>query len=122
MKAYEQRAKLRDASTVKSWLFQIAYRCFLDDYRKSARRRDLVETITEEQAPEADPGLTADVTLAMNSLKPECRAVVILCLAHGLTHAETAHITKLPLGTVKSHVSRGKTKLQAFLHAYEARQ
>lgn len=119
IKAFENRHKLRDPATVKSWLFQIAYRAFIDDYRKHSRRRDLAPVEDPNDAPGSDPGLAADIEAAMNSLPNDCRAVVILCLSQGMTHSEAASITGLPLGTVKSHVTRGKAKLRAFLFAYE---
>lgn len=118
MKAYKERGKLNDRKAAKSWLFQIAYRSFLDHHRKEARRRSLVEGHIED-VPAAPAGLKMDIESAMNSLPPECRAVVILCLAHGMSHSEVSAATDLPLGTVKSHVSRGKDKLRAFLSAYE---
>jgi RNA polymerase sigma-70 factor (ECF subfamily) len=119
MKAYEQRETLRDANAAKSWLFQIAYRSFIDHTRKEARRRELAQGQIKDDTPEAPAGLKMDITRAMDSLPPECRAVVILCLAHGMSHSEAATATDLPLGTVKSHVLRGKTKLRTFLSAYE---
>lgn len=119
LKAYEQRDKLRDTKAAKSWLFQIAYRSFVDHYRKEARRRGLAEGHIEDEVPEAPPGLKMDVEAAMNSLPSECRAVVVLCLAHGMSHSEVATATDLPLGTVKSHIARGKAKLRTFLSAYE---
>lgn len=119
LKAYEQCRNLKDIKAAKSWLFQIAYRNFLDHHRKEARRRGLLETHIEEDGLEAPAGLKMDIEAAMNALPTECRAVVILCLAHGMSHSEAAAATGLPLGTVKSHVSRGKDKLRAFLTAYE---
>jgi len=123
LKAYEQREKLRDAKVAKSWLFQIAYRSFVDHYRKEARRRGLAQGnivgLIEDETAEAPAGLKMDIEAAMKNLPSECRAVVILCLAHGMSHSEVAAATDLPLGTVKSHVSRGKAKLKSFLSAYE---
>jgi len=100
-------------------LFQIAYRSFIDHTRKEARRRELAEGQIEENVPEAPAGLKMDIIRAMNTLPPQCRAVVILCLAHGMSHSEAAKATGLPLGTVKSHAARGKDKLRTFLSAYE---
>jgi len=37
LKAYEQRGSLRDAKAAKSWLFQIAYRSFVDHHRKEMK-------------------------------------------------------------------------------------
>ncbi|MGJ8563419.1 MAG: RNA polymerase sigma factor [Alphaproteobacteria bacterium] len=122
LKAYEKQSLLRDDKTAKAWLFQIAYRTFLDEYRKTTRRNALTEHPIDEPVPEAQPGLASDIEKAMNRLPEECRAVVILCLSHGLSHSEAARVTNLPIGTVKSHVSRGKSKLRAFLFAYETSQ
>lgn len=119
MKAYEQQHNLRDLKAAKSWLFQIAYRSFVDHHRKETRRRGLTETHIDDEVPEAPAGLKMDIEAAMNSLPTESRAVVILCLAHGMSHSEVAAATELPLGTVKSHVLRGKEKLRTFLSAYE---
>lgn len=119
LKAYEQRGHLRDAKAAKSWLFQIAYRSFVDYHRKEARRRGLTSSHIDEDTPEAPAGLKMDIEAAMNTLPSECRAVVILSLAHGMSHSEVAAATDLPLGTVKSHILRGKTKLRTFLSAYE---
>jgi len=99
-----------DPEKRRSWLFGIAYRSFLDHTRKTKRR----QTLAQQQA--------LDVERAMDSLPPDCRAVVMLCLLHGLTHSEAATATGLPLGTVKSHVGRGKTKLRAILTEYAPRQ
>lgn len=77
------------------------------------------ETSAPDETHQNDPGLSADIEAAMNSLPEECRAVIILCLSHGMSHGEVSNVTGLPLGTVKSHVARGKSKLRAFLFAYE---
>jgi len=119
LKAFQNRERLRDESAAKSWLFQIAYRSFVDYTRKDARRRGLSEGHIEDEAPIAPAGLKMDIEQAMDSLPAECRAVVILCLAHGMSHSEAATATGLPLGTVKSHISRGKSKLRTFLSAYQ---
>jgi DNA-directed RNA polymerase specialized sigma24 family protein len=47
----------------------------------------------------------------MQALPLEQRAAVALCLAQGFSHSEASEALGLPLGTVKSHVLRGKAKL-----------
>jgi len=119
LKAYEQRHRLRDPKAAKSWLFQIAYRRFVDYIRKETRRRGLSECVIEVDPLIAPAGLKMDIEQAMDSLPSDCRAVVILCMAHGMSHSEAASATGLPLGTVKSHMTRGKIKLRTFLSAYQ---
>ena len=48
---------------------------------------------------------------AMAELPLEQRAAVALCLAGDFSHAEAAEVLALPLGTVKSHVTRGRARL-----------
>ncbi len=120
IRAYEQNPGLIDIEAPRSWLFKIAYRLFLDQYRKHKRREDLFDQRPDDSEAESHPGLSVDVERAMAKLEPECRAVVMLCLGYGMTHQDVARITSIPLGTVKSHVSRGKSKLRSFLAAYEA--
>lgn len=124
LKAFQERKTLRDIKAAKAWLFQIAYRTFVDDIRKESRRRGLadghsLDGILNGETPAAPDGLKMDISRAMDSLPAECRAVVILCMAHGMSHTEAARATGLPLGTVKSHALRGRDKLRAFLSAYE---
>jgi len=72
--------------------------------------------------PAVPSGQALDIERAMDSLPPDCRAVVLLCILHGLTQAEAARATGLPLGTVKSHITRGKSKLRTVLAAYAPAQ
>jgi RNA polymerase sigma-70 factor (ECF subfamily) len=52
---------------------------------------------------------------AMEELPEDQRAALALCLGQEFTHAEAAEILGLPLGTVKSYVTRGRVRLQAAL-------
>jgi RNA polymerase sigma-70 factor (ECF subfamily) len=51
------------------------------------------------------------VMRALNTLPPEQRAAVLLCLTAGASHSEAAEALGAPLGTIKSHVARGKARL-----------
>jgi RNA polymerase sigma-70 factor (ECF subfamily) len=48
---------------------------------------------------------------AMKELPIDQRACVALCLGADFTHSEAAQALDLPLGTVKSHVQRGRARL-----------
>jgi RNA polymerase sigma-70 factor (ECF subfamily) len=56
-----------------------------------------------------DAKLDLDRVLAV--LSPEQRAAVALCYGEGMSHQEAADALGLPLGTVKSHVLRGRAKV-----------
>ena len=110
--------QLSDPEKLRSWLFGIAYREFLNHTRKVKRRRRLSISAIPPEPAAVPNGEALDIERAMDSLPPDCRAVVLLCLLHGLTHDEASKATGMPLGTVKSHVARGKAALRTALSAY----
>lgn len=59
----------------------------------------------------------SSVYAALSQLTPERRHLVSLAFLHGLSHQEIADATRLPLGTVKSHVRRALAQLREALEA-----
>ena len=121
MRAYQKYDALSDYGAAKAWLFQIAYRIFLDFIRKEKRRKNLDDERQGElpETPESLPEIKMDIERAMNALPAPQRAAIMLNISHGLSHGEVATALDMPLGTVKSHIARGKNSLRAFLTAYE---
>jgi len=118
MKAFQKWTAIQDQKAVKAWLFSIAYRAFLDHFRREKRRRDLAPE-PEQPIVNATSGAAMDIADAMAHLPDDCRAAIMLNLAYGYSHDQVSKILEMPLGTVKSHVQRGKTRLRDFLQAYE---
>lgn len=115
--AWSHARAFRGQSSVRSWLFSIAWRKAKDTqrwwYRRRARDAAYHEAaVGEVEAPSAD---RRAVQQALASLSLDQRAAVMLCLAHDFTHAEAAEMLGMPLGTVKSHVSRGRERLRDVL-------
>lgn len=113
--AWSKIGRFEPGRSVKHWLFGIAYRKFLTDRRGAARRgrRESESALGEDSSP---PGAAAsdarlDISRALAVLPAEQRAVVALCLGAEFSHADAAEALGLPLGTVKSHVLRGRAKL-----------
>ena len=52
------------------------------------------------------------VRAALQALPLEQRAALTLCLECGFSHSEAANILGAALGTVKSHVLRGRERLR----------
>jgi len=72
-----------------------------------------------EEAVENTSGIVLDLNRALAQLGEAVRLCVVLTYHEGLSHSAIAQITGLPLGTVKSHISRGSVQLRAYLAAYE---
>jgi RNA polymerase sigma-70 factor (ECF subfamily) len=109
----------RGGASVRSWLFAIAWRKAKDSHRRRFRQRQRDARYHEAQSAADSGGLTADdrisVLQALASLPLEQRAALTLCLANDFTHSEAADALRMPLGTVKSHVLRGRERLRMAL-------
>jgi len=66
---------------------------------------------------ETDAGMRRDIGAALARLSEAQRAALVLCFEHGLTHEEAAAALDCPVGTLKSHVARGKARLREWLEA-----
>jgi len=113
--AWTGAGRYRGTASVRSWLCAIAWR-----RAKSAQRswfRSRAREASYEMETSRDDGQRAPmedrvaVKQALLRLPIEQRAVAALCLAEGFSHSEAAGALGIPLGTVKSHVARGRTRL-----------
>jgi RNA polymerase sigma-70 factor (ECF subfamily) len=102
---------------VRAWLFSIAWRKAKGAQRSWFRRRR--RDADYHGAPAATRDLSAEDRLAVRqalaALPFAQRAAIILSFGCGLTHPEAAEALALPLGTVKSHILRGRDRLRAAL-------
>lgn len=115
--AWRSLHRLKDPAGLRSWLFGIAWRRAQDAIRSALRGQARDRAWLEVQEPTAGLAPVDRIALeeAMAGLVPDQRACVALCLADGWSHAEAAETLGLPLGTVKSHVTRGRARLLAAL-------
>jgi RNA polymerase sigma factor (sigma-70 family) len=110
-------ADFRGSDDARSWLFGIAWRKAKDTQRSTFRRWQRDTAWQAERADHAQPAgeLRYALAQALASLTLDQRAAVMLCLAQGYSNEEAAEILQMPLGTVKSHVLRGREKLRGLL-------
>jgi RNA polymerase sigma-70 factor (ECF subfamily) len=88
------------------------------DARRARMRAEARDTAwLEEQERAHTPAMEDALALAkaMATLPEDQRAAVALCLGEGFSHGEAAEALNLPLGTVKSHITRGREKLLSIL-------
>ncbi len=130
---YRNRHSYRRIAKFSTWLYTIAGNLARSEYRKrqSRRRRmysiQLVNRDNEEyQLPIPDESFSPDrrtestlqdkyIQKALDQIPPDFREVVVLRDIQQLSYDEIAEITGLPMGTVKSRIHRGRTKLQVLL-------
>ena len=99
-------------STFSTWAHKIAYNCFLKYKQKVYHQHELDGfdfSLLEAQVEDIEKDLM--IERLMNCLNITERTCITLSVSAGMSHQEICIITKLPLGTVKSHINRGKQKL-----------
>ena len=108
----------------KPWLLSIVRNTFYTWAARDGRRA--TEPFDEEHhgathdelGPEFLSIRSADVARvrsALEAIAPEFREAIVLRELEGFSYAEIAEITGVPIGTVMSRISRGRTKAQALL-------
>jgi RNA polymerase sigma-70 factor (ECF subfamily) len=110
--------RYRREASLRSWLCAIAWKKAQTFVRSRGRERRRHAALGAPDAPAAegpDPGFSLDAARALAALPDDQRAAVALCLGAGFSHGEAALALRLPLGTIKSHVERGRAKLLASL-------
>lgn len=112
--------QLREPDKVKTWLFTTLHRQFLELCRRQSRfpHQDL-ETAAPELpviTPVAISGVdTAQVLATLARVDETFQAPVALFYLQDCSYKEIADILDLPMGTVKSRISRGIAQLQKML-------
>jgi RNA polymerase sigma-70 factor (ECF subfamily) len=112
--------QLRDASKVKTWLFTTLHRVFLEGRRRQTRfpHYELSEVLTELPTlpPDAINKLdAAQVLEALAKVDAAYQAPVALFYLEDCSYKEIAEILSVPIGTVKSRMSRGIAQLHSLL-------
>lgn len=114
LEAWKKLAQYRGEGTFAGWLLRIAWTRYLMEARR--RKLEPLEETDERAAPQ-DMSLDSrlDLESSMRKLSAAERAGLTLCYAQGFSNEEAASILDMPLGTLKSHIARGRTKLKAML-------
>jgi RNA polymerase sigma-70 factor (ECF subfamily) len=133
LRAFERWEQYRLGTNIRAWLFTILYRVFVSRKRRVDARevragdRPTDDDGREPREPvgEADPEgrfydsfLDETITRAIDALPDEYRVAVVLSDVEGLRYAEIADVLRIPEGTVKSRLFRGRRILQKQLAGY----
>lgn len=135
LKAYRFIDKYIQGTNAKAWLFKILKNAFINQYRKKTKRPtkvDFEEIISfhDEEEPNRYSGyidlreeiyqnmMGDEITIAINALPVDFRAVILLCDIEGFTYEEISKIIDIPIGTVRSRLHRARNMLKEVLADY----
>ncbi len=106
-----------EGSDLRAWLFTILHHQYVSLTRRQARQRAGAELQKSYRSPEVSPNQTMQLELrdlerALAALPEEQRSVILLVGLEGMRYDEAASLVNLPIGTVRSRVSRGRETLR----------
>jgi RNA polymerase sigma-70 factor, ECF subfamily len=96
---------LQTAGSARGWLFTVAKRIVIDEWRTARSRRERVTADLPERAVPDATDQAVDrhiVTAALRTLSLEHREVLLECYYRGSSVAQAAAALGVPAGTVKS--------------------
>jgi RNA polymerase sigma-70 factor (ECF subfamily) len=114
--------------TFPTWLTSVTRNLLVDHYRRTRRDRmtDSIDEAATQLEEKASPARTPDraalaaelseqVQRGLARLSPDLREAVILRDLQGLDYREIQTVLKVPEGTVKSRINRGRIELARIL-------
>lgn len=136
IKVFRSIGSFNGKSSFSTWLFRIVTNTCIDEFRK--RNNITVVYIDEEVESEGDKPYKTElrsnfeepqeaysrkemrliIMEALNKIPVELKTMIILRDINGFNYEEISHILNLPLGTVKSRISRARESLKNILKSY----
>lgn len=130
LRLWRTRGDFRGECSVRTYVMHIAHNVITDSLRRRTSRAvtDLPDDIDDDEAPRRELADSTDlqaeyiqrereeaVRRAINSLEPDTRELIIMRDINGMSYADIAVATGVPMGTVKSRLSRARDQLKEFL-------
>jgi RNA polymerase sigma-70 factor (ECF subfamily) len=107
-------------TNLRAWLFTILHNQNINDVRRAAREGANVDIEEVAQVLSVQPRAMAslemrDLEAAIAKLTPEQRQVILLVCLEGMEYEEVALILGVPIGTVRSRLSRARDQLRRLM-------
>jgi RNA polymerase sigma-70 factor (ECF subfamily) len=135
LRAYRFFHQFEAGTNCRAWMLTILFNNFRNGYRKSSREQPATsseefERKLETESLRVDPaasnpesmlsvqGMEGEVETALAGLPAEFREAILLVDVEELSYQEVSGVLDIPIGTVKSRVSRGRAILRDSLSAF----
>jgi len=112
-----QAASVATGTDLRAWLFTLLHNQHVNDVRRSVREG--INVSIEDAAPvltiqpnAIDVLQLRDLEKALGQLAQEQRQVILLIGMEGMTYEDAASLLGVPIGTVRSRLSRGRDQLR----------
>jgi RNA polymerase sigma factor (sigma-70 family) len=113
-KAFAYRDHYQPGTNIKAWLCTIMRNIFINDYRRNARKKMVMDTVRYFESRSERPSdrlSLQEINKAVDQL-PEIFKSSYLLYQQGYQYQEIADLLNQPLGTIKSRIHFAKKQLQ----------
>ena len=126
IKVYRNLKNFKGNSKFSTWIYRIAYNACVDKHRKKKKIQFFsldsgnhdntgnTQLVSNNPLPEDEiiqKERYKKIQECIANLKPKYKTVIILRDIQNYSYEEIAEILQMPLGTVKSHISRARAAL-----------
>ncbi len=120
LRALEKEHSFENGTNLFGWTSKIMFNLFATDYRRKMKfeTQGDPESILENQSvpPMQEIGAeVAKIKRAMLKLNPDHQEIVVLICVKGMHYHEVSKLLDIPVGTVRSRLSRAKKELQVIM-------
>ena len=118
--AWKSFQKYERGTNCRAWLFQILFNVVRHERRNwfkwiTTKKEDMAEVALAAPVPVPTMLTDGDILAALDRLPAQFREVVLLTDVEEFSYRETAEILQVPIGTIMSRLSRGRTLLRGQL-------
>jgi RNA polymerase sigma-70 factor (ECF subfamily) len=135
LRAWRFFDQFQPGTNCRAWLLTILFNNFRNGYRRASREQPASATgdfdhrleaaSLADQPQEGNPetavstrSMDREVESAFNSISDEFRSALLLIDVQELSYREASQVLEVPVGTIKSRVSRGRTLMRQALQTY----
>ncbi len=120
LRAIEKKDYFETGTNLFSWTSKIMFNLFVTDYRRKTKFESQYdpEPLIAARSVEADQQAKTElkaVGRAMELLSPEHKEILVLVCVKGMQYQEVADMLAIPVGTVRSRLSRARTQLMGMM-------
>lgn len=117
LRAIEKKHLFNKGTNLYSWMSKIMYNMFVSGYRRKTKFESKYdpEPYLEKQSVQAGQEIKIelqDVDIAMNNISEDHKEILIMVCVKGMQYAEVSEALQIPVGTVRSRLSRARQNLQ----------
>lgn len=120
LRALEKNSYFETDTDLFKWTSKIMYNIFVTDYRRRTKFESQYDPEIQiaSQSIQADQQVKAEVKAvakAMEKMSVEHKEILVLVCVKGLQYQEVADMLRIPVGTVRSRLSRARNQLMSMM-------